>query len=579
MRPIPPLVLASLWACATVQPALHPETVQSAGTLTDLQRAYDVQHYRLELELFPEKRTLSGTQAVTVQALEELGTLELDLDPRLTVDGASRDGQELSVVRDGGKVRISLAAPVAAGEEATIRLRYSGAPYVAEAPPWDGGFVWSKTPDGHPWIATAVQGRGCDLWWPCKDHYGDKPNRGIDVIVTVPAPLKVAMTGLLVEERSEGDRNTFHWRTQYPQTAYSLALNAGPYERVVTEHESRDGSALRIEFWALPENAEKARRLIETDVKPALAFFESHLGPYPWRREKVGFVETPHLGMEHQTINAYGEGYKRGEHGFDGLLHHELAHEWFGNLMTHAAAEDAWLHEGYALYMQPLYAEERIGPMGYAHAMLSNYRRMVNCTPVVQRGVADAGKIFSNRDIYYKAGWMLHTIREIYGDQVFWDTTRRLLYGTPTPWADEVGTESLYRSTDDFTAFLSETAGEDLSWLVGAYLEEAELPVLEVERDERALRLRWRVPEGRRFALPVPVQVSGERRLVPMPGGEGHLALEAGQDPRVDPALDTLRRLPIIGDCQEQTEALETWTRNRRRLMAIEYGWDNAGKN
>ena len=175
-----------------------------------------------------------------------------------------------------------------------------------------------------------------------------------------------------------------------------------------------------------------------------------------------------------------------------------------------------------------------------------------------------------------KGSWMLHTIRRIYGEEVFWRTTQRLLYGTTTPWDTPDAMRAVYRSTDDFTALLSEEAGEDLSWLVDAYLKRDELPILEAETGSGKLVLRWKMPPETPFELPVPVVVNGERQLVPMPGGQGELALEEGATARVDPELDVLRRLPIIGDCAEQTDKREKYLRDRRRLMAIEYGWDNA---
>jgi aminopeptidase N len=109
-----------------------------------------------------------------------------------------------------------------------------------------------------------------------------------------------------------------------------------------------------MSFWYLKSRADKAKALF-AEFTPMLDFYEQMIGPYPFRDEKMGVVETPHLGMEHQTINAYGNEYKKDVYGFDWLLQHEFAHEWFGNQLTNLDNDDMWLHEGFGTYMQPLY--------------------------------------------------------------------------------------------------------------------------------------------------------------------------------------------------------------------------------
>lgn len=552
---------------------LHPQTMKSGGTLTDLQRAYDVRHYGLALDIDPEKQSIAGEMAVRFRAVADLETLELDLDPRLEATGATMAGAELGVERDEDKIRIALPAPMTAGETATVTVAYGGQPYVAERPPWRGGFVWSQTKAGHPWAATAVQGRGCDLWRPCKDHFADKPDEGVDLIVSVPAPLRVASNGVLVSEETKDGRTTAHWRSRHRYTGYAIALNVGPYKRIKDELASPDGRKTAIEFWALPENAKKARALIDTDAKPHLAFFEDLLGPYPWRDEKMAFVETPHLGMEHQTINAYGEGYKRGKHGFDGLLHHELAHEWFGNLITHTDAKDVWLHEGYASYMQALYAERLIGEMAYADIMYGKYLQLVNCDPVVQPEKKTVRAAISNGDVYTKGSWMLHTLRSVWGDDLFLRVTRRLLYGAPDPWVASAPIEARFRSTEDFIRILSDEAGEDMAWFVEAYLHDADLPTLEVRRTDEAAMFKWRLAKGRAFPMPVPATVNGEPVLVAMTDGVGRLELPAGAALRIDPKMKALRRLPVIGSCEEQMAKRRKARAERAERQAKEYGW------
>ncbi|MDP5069276.1 MAG: M1 family metallopeptidase, partial [Congregibacter sp.] len=479
----------------------------------------------------------------------------------------------LDVKREGGSCVVTLPTRLAAGDSATITIAYKGKPHVAMAPPWFGGFVWSEV-NGTPWFATAVQGDGCDLWWPCKDNFADKPDNGVDLAISAPKGVKIASVGLLtgMDEGSDGF-DTWHWRSRHPYSGYAVAINGGPYELIEEEYAGINGTSYPIQFWALKDNAEKARALVSSDVIPDLAFFERLLGPYPWGDEKAGFVETPHLGMEHQTINGYGEQYKRGRYGFDGLLHHELAHEWFGNVMTHARPEDAWLHEGYGAYMQAVYAEETVGAMGYFDVMYGAYTNNEHCLPVANPAVEDAGEAFDNRDIYTKGSWMLHSLRRYIGEEAFWAGTRRVLYDTAEPWSLPYPIQSRYRSTEDFIEIMSDEAGEDIAWIVETYLREAGMPELLSTRTNGQLSLSWTVPGNRAFPMPVEVSINDEITVVDMSSGPQLLSVAHNARVLIDPQSKILRSLPIIGDCSEQTDEQIQNNIERFTRMAKDYGW------
>jgi len=542
------ILLVDLGGCAARQP-LDPLTADTGGPLTDNERATDVLRYELTLEVLPDKERIRGEGVTVLRALEPLETVELQLDGRFEVPGVRVDGESARFERRGGVLVVSLPRPAARGDELRIAVRYRGRPHVAARAPWEGGFVWGKTDDGQPWIATAVQGEGCDLWWPCKDHFADKPDR-MEMRVTVPAGLSAALNGVLqsMEEKDDG-RRTFHWVLEVPISDYNVSLNVGPFERIQTSYESVNGTTVPVEFWALEEHEEQARSLIDDDLRHELAWYESVLGPYPWGGEKLGLVETPHLGMEHQTINAYGNRFQRDDHGFDWLLQHELAHEWFGNLMTHERLNDAWLHEGFGAYMQPAYSLYRFGDAAYLHTMYDSYLGLQNCTPVVPDGAPTSAEAFTS-DIYVKGMWTLHTLRWLMGEGPFWRATRRLLYDTAEPWNLPFPIPPIYRSTDDFVRIASEEAGHDLAWLFDVYLRESDLPSLATDRGDGTLTLRWQVPNDRDFPMPVPVAVDGTTRIVPTVDGQGTLAVPADAHVVVDPRMQVLRRLPIIGTCE-----------------------------
>ncbi|MEO1201875.1 MAG: M1 family metallopeptidase [Pseudomonadota bacterium] len=552
---------------------LHPETEKTGKAMSPIQAAFDVRHYALELKVMPDSRSIEGTLAVTFEALAATDAIELDLDPDLAIRAATMDGQALTVTRDEDSFTVALPEELAEGDRGTVTVAYGGKPHVALAPPWFGGFVWAES-NGSPWFATAVQTEGCDLWWPCKDTYADKPDEGVVVSISAPRGTVVASVGVL-EEMVEGEDgyDTWRWVSRHPYAGYAIAINGGPYEVIEAEYTGVNGTTYPIRFWALPENVDKATKLVETDVIPDLEFFERMLGPYPWGDEKVGFVETPHLGMEHQTINGYGEQYKRGKHGFDGLLHHELAHEWFGNVMTHRGPEDSWLHEGYGAYMQHVYSEETIGGVGYFDLLYGAYVQNSHCAPVANADAKDIGEAFDNRDIYTKGAWMLHTLRNYIGEDAFWAGTRRLLYDTAEPWDLPYPIQFRYRSTDEFIEIMSEEAGEDVSWLVETYLREVGMPELKQEREDGRLTLSWEVPGGRPFPMPVEVSVNGVVSEVRITSDSGSIRAPAMARVIVDPDSKIMRALPIIGDCEEQSEMHVDRRIERYTRMAEEYGW------
>ncbi|TXS95159.1 M1 family metallopeptidase [Parahaliea aestuarii] len=573
---VPAIVISALEAAARGEAFaddLHPETAKTGKPPSSVQQAFDVRHYALSVRIQPESRSIEGTLDLTFRAIEPLSAIELDLDPDLTVHAASMAGVAATFERNGDSFTVALPVQVDAGETRVVRVSYGGQPHIALAPPWHGGFVWSEV-DGTPWFATAVQTEGCDLWWPCKDTYADKPEEGVEVAVSAPRGVMVASVGVLAGV-TEGDDgfDTWRWVSRHPYTGYAIAINGGPYEVIEESYTGVNGTTYPVQFWALKKNVDKARKLVLSEVFDDLAFFERLLGPYPWGDEKVGFVETPHLGMEHQTINGYGEQYKRGKHGFDQLLHHELAHEWFGNVMTHRRPQDAWLHEGYGAYMQAVYAEELVGAMGYFDRMYEAYVSNEHCLPVVNPGVGDVGEAFDNRDIYTKGAWMLHTLRRYMGEQPFWGGTRRLLYDTREPWSLAYPIAPRYRTTEEFIRIMSEEAGEDLSWLVAAYLDEAGMPELQARRQDGQLKLAWKVPGDRPFPMPVTIRINGEEQRVAMGGAPVAVPLPDGASVILDPHSDILRDLPIIGDCAEQTDAQIQYNIDRFTRMAREYSW------
>lgn len=535
---------------ATPGPApLDPVIGDTGQPLSEVAQAADVKAYDLQLEIMPQSQSIQGVGRTEFVLLKASSQLELKLDARFQIDRVQVDGVSASYQRQGGILTIDMAATKAAGSKVTVDVAYQGQPHVAKNAPWAGGTVWSKTPEGQPWIATAVQGEGCDLFWPCKDHFADKADR-MRIRLTVPKGLSAVTNGVLQGVTDVGpDKQQFDWVLSVPASDYNIALNIGPYTRIQDSYVAVNGETVPIEFWALSANADKARSLLKEDVKGQVAWFEQKLGPYPWGKEKLGIVETPHLGMEHQTVNAYGKGYKRDEYGFDWLLQHELSHEWFGNLMTHQQLNHAWLHEGFGLYMQPAYARDKLGIAAYHYQMYKSYLGLINCEPVVRVGKVTSDEAF-NPDIYGKGGWTLHTLRYLVGEQVFWQATRELLYGTAESQTLPYPIAPRYRTTEEFISIVNRLSGKDYQWLFDVYLYQAPLPELKTVAKDGLITLSWQTPGNKPFPMPVPVVFQGKAQTLDF--SKGPVVLK-GQlsELSIDPEMWILRQLPLIGDCKE----------------------------
>lgn len=566
-------VALGLAACTSVpvaktappaQPAPTAQTLNSGGVMPAEQARVHFDHAELHFAVDAATQSIDASATLSFTAKSATDTLLLDLDRNLPISAIELGGQPLAAgawSNPDGRLHIRLPAPLAAGGKVSVTIRYGGKPHVAKKAPWDGGFVWSHTADGQPWVASAVQGEGCDLFWPCIDQPQGEPDL-VDTYVTVPKTLAAPGNGVLVGITDAGDQHTYHWRAKHPDT-YAIAINIGPFDELKADYKSRYGNTIPMQFWYLRGHEAQAKKLF-AGFPRMLDFFEQQIGPYPFGDEKMGVVETPHLGMEHQTLNAYGNGYKQDGYGFDRLLQHEFAHEWFGNQMTNADWDDMWLHESFGTYMQPLYSQYLNGDMDY-FSWLHGLRLMPrNHHPIVSGSSRTEEQVYDEttgpgQDIYNKGALMLHTLRQLIGDQAFFDSIRRLVYGRPDPQPGNF--KPRYATTNDYIAIVDRVTGRKLDWFFDVYLRDAALPRLDERRDGDTLKLRWVTEHGKPFPMPVDVQVGDTVHTLPMRDGSGQLQVPAGSLLIVDPRSKVLRELPHV-------EAYRQWMKQQRAAQS-----------
>ncbi len=520
--------------------------------------AYEVEHYTLRHEILPETKSIAGSATIEFTALSGMDTLELDFDGVFSVSKVEGPGGALDFTKSPSKLFVTLGETLNAGETVAVSVHYSGKPWIADRAPWDGGFVWAETPSGKPWVATAIQGEGCDLWWPCKDHPTAEPKRGLEFFITVPAGLSAAGNGVLqnIIDLEDG-RRTFHWKTALPTNVYGAALNVGPYVRLTGEYQSVNGSTVPLEFWAIEDHEEDAQALFDKEFPEALASLEARFGPYPWGQEKMGVAETPHLGMEHQTINAYGNEFRRGRYGYDNLFYHELAHEWFGNIMSVGNIADMWLHEGTATYADFAHTREVMGDAAFLTQKYTRYLGIKSCQPIAPPRQLSGDQTFDEKtgpegDMYAKGAWVLYSLGFVMGEDKVERALRRLIYDTAEPHALTAPITPRQRTTDDFLAIINDEAGADMSWFFDVYVRSAPLPELNAEIDGDDLVLSWNTFSDADFPMPAPVRIDGELRRIEMPGGAARIEGGATAEVMIDPMMEILRKLPSVPTCAER---------------------------
>ncbi|HVS59100.1 MAG TPA: M1 family metallopeptidase, partial [Gemmatimonadaceae bacterium] len=480
----------------------HADTIR--GSNTPERAWWDAAFYDLHVKVNPVDSSIAGYNAITYRVLKSVREMQIDLQMPLVIDSVVQDGTELSARRDGNAFFVRLITPQPIGAKKQISVYYHGKPVAAIRPPWDGGFIWARDSLARPWIATANEGLGASAWWPNKDIYSDEPDSQ-RIAITVPDSLIDVSNGRLRSTTRNADgTTTYEWFVVNPINNYDVAVNAGHYAHIGDLYQGERGK-LTLDFYPLDYHADTAKKQFQ-QVKPMLQCFESWFGPFPWYEDGYKLVETPHLGMEHQSAVAYGNHYKNGYlgrdrsstgHGllWDFIIIHESAHEWFGNGITMKDAADMWIHESFATYAEGLFTECQQGKKAGAEYTIGQRKLIRNNEPIVGvYGVNHEGSL----DMYDKGANMLHTIRQLVDDDARW---RGIMRGLgKTFWHQTV-------SGKQIEDYLSSRSGINLSKVFDQYLRTTKVPTLEYKLQGSRFSYRWsNVVRG--FAMPVKVTTS-----------------------------------------------------------------------
>ncbi|MFD1095344.1 M1 family metallopeptidase [Salegentibacter chungangensis] len=466
------------------------------------ERSYDARKYHLTLKVEPEKKYISGSNVITFRTSEELPVMQVDLYENMKVDSITHGSDKLNYERKHNAVFIEFEEAIAANTTDSISFFYSGHPRVAENAPWDGGFVWSQDEDGNPWIGVAVQGAGASLWYPNKDHQSDEPEEA-ELHISVPNGLMNVSNGRFEGKRDMGDGFTqWRWKVVNPINNYNIMINIGNYAHFSDKYKDLD-----LDYYVLPYNLEKAKKQFK-EVKPMMECFYEKFGEYPFVEDGFKLVETPYLGMEHQSAVAYGNKYMKGYLGkdlsgtgiglkWDYIIIHESGHEWYGNSVTANDIADMWIQEGFTSYTEAVYTECRWGKEKALEYLKGLRKGIDNENPIIgDYGVNAEG----SGDMYPKGANLLNNIRSIYDDDELWWKTLKdytLTYKHQTI------------DTEDTEAFFNKATETDLSPMFDQYLRHSALPVLQLKEEDDNVLYRWKA-DVENFKMPVDVFVDGK---------------------------------------------------------------------
>jgi len=473
------------------------------GSITKERSWWDLNRYHLDISVKPEEKFISGYNKISYTVLKSHDLMQIDLQAPLILTKATQDNSELEIIHDGNAHFIKLEKKQNVGSKEELVVYYEGNPRVAVRAPWDGGISWEKDKNGNHFIASSCQGLGASVWWPNKDHMYDEPESML-MSVNVPKGLTNVSNGRLVKVDEMLDSTTFHWEVVNPINNYGVNINIGDYVNFSEVYKGEKGN-LDMDYYVLSYNLEKAKVHFVDAIKTMQAF-EYWFGPYPFYEDSFKLVEAPYLGMEHQSSVTYGNKYRKGYLGrdlsgtgwglkFDYIIIHETGHEWFANNITYKDIADMWVHEGFTTYSENLFVDYHFGKKASSEYVIGTRRGIGNKKPIIGPYNVNKG---GSGDMYSKGANLLHTLRQVAGNDKVW---RNILRGLNKDFYHKTVT------TYEIENYISEKMKINLNPFFNQYLRDIRIPVLEHNLIDGKMSYRWNnVVEG--FKMPIDLIVT-----------------------------------------------------------------------
>jgi aminopeptidase N len=472
----------------------HADTLR--GTYGPGRDWWDALKYDIHVSFNIKDSTISGFNNMQFKTLKKADKMQIDLQEPMILDSVvyinMRPGKgfsfdKLDYSKDGNAYFVT-TPNFKPQTKNSLAFYFHGKPRIAKRPPWDGGLIWKMDADKNPWVTVACQGLGASVWYPTKDHQADEPDSA-ELQVTVPDNLVCVGNGHLRKTIKNMDGTTIYdWAVVNPINNYCIIPYIGKYVNFSETYKGEKGK-LDMNYWVLDYNLEKAKKQF-ADAARMMKAFEYWLGPYPFYEDGYKLVESPHLGMEHQSATAYGNKYQNGYSGrdlsatgwglkWDFIIVHESAHEWFANNITSKDIADMWIHESFANYSETLFTDYYYGKEAGNAYVIGTRKLIKNDIPII--GTYNVNKEGSG-DMYYKGGNMLHAIRQVINND---EKFRMILRGLTKTFYHQTVT------TKQIEDYINKQSGIDFSKVFDQYLRTVQVPVLEYKVDGYDLSYRY----------------------------------------------------------------------------------------
>ncbi len=504
----------------------HADTLR--GTYGPSRDWWDVLKYDLHVKFNIPDSTISGYNVIQFKVLKKGDVMQIDLQEPMILDSMtitfasafSKDRKTKTSVleryakadiKKNGNAYFINAENFKPQTTNYLTVYYHGKPRIARRPPWDGGLIWRKSKDGSPWVSIACQGLGASVWYPCKDHQSDEPDSA-EMHITIPDTLMCVGNGHYRGKKNNNDGTaTYDWAVVNPINSYNIIPYIGKYVHFSEDYQGEKGK-LEMDYWVLQENEEKAKEQFK-DAPRMMKAFEHWFGPYPFYEDGYKLVQAPHLGMEHQSATAYGNGFRNGYMGsdlsgsgwglkWDFIIVHESGHEWFANNITTKDIADMWVHESFTNYSETLFTDYWYGEEAGNAYVQGTRKNITNEATII--GMYNVNKEGSG-DMYYKGGNMIHTIRQVINDD---EKFRQILRGLNKTFYHQTVT------TKQVEDYISKQSKIDFSKVFDQYLRTTQIPVLEYKTEGNKLLYRYdSCVKG--FNLPLKIKFKAEQWIKP----------------------------------------------------------------
>ncbi len=479
------------------------------GSNTEFRNFWDVKKYDISVEPHFKEKSLNGSNTIFFEFTKDITNpiFQIDLQQPMTT-GAIKPSFKIdkNIKREGDFIFIQAKGKFLKGQKHSIKINFSGNPKIAKNAPWNGGWQFDTDTKGNPWMTVTQEGDGTSLWLPLKDIWDDEPDNGILLNITTQKDLAGVGNGRLISKKQQGENTVWTWEVKNPINAYSIVPTIGKLINFKDVYNGEKGK-LDLDYWVLDYNLEKAKKQFQ-QVHPMMKAFENWFGPYPFYEDSYKLVETPHLGMEHQSNVAYGNEYKNGYLGrdlsdtgygltWDYMIIHETGHEWFANNITAKDQADMWIHESFTTYSEVLFVNDFISKEAgdrYAQGIRGNISN--NSAIIGKYGVRNEG----GGDMYPKGANMIHTIRQIINND---DLFKQILRGLNKEFYHQTV------NTEQIQDYIQKRVNFEVKPIFDQYLRQTDIPILEFQQNGKELKFVWKQTiEG--FTMPIRVKQNNQ---------------------------------------------------------------------